>query len=305
MRPEVLPYGGWEHCVRLATDRCEIIVTTDVGPRIIRYGFIGGPNEFVEYPDQRGKTGGSDYRSYGGHRLWAAPEVKGWTNHPDNHPVEWTWAEEELILRPPVEAGTGLQKELRISLLGDASSFCIEHRITNASDNDVTLAPWALSVMTPGGTAIIPQEPFIPHTERVLPARPLVLWNYTDMTDPRFRWGKDLIMLRQDATATSPQKFGARVTAAWAAYAHEDRLFVKRFSFDESATLPDFGANVELFTNARMLEVESLGPLVHLPPGHTVTHTEHWTLVRAFVPPVTETGWKALLTEVLLHLPPP
>jgi hypothetical protein len=38
------------------------------------------------------------------------------------------------------------------------------------------------------------------------------------------------------------------------------------------------GCNTELFTNADMLEVESLGPLVILPPGRRVEHVEDWFL---------------------------
>ena len=36
-----------------------------------------------------GKKGGSEYRSYGGHRLWIAPEDEERTTQPDNDPVEY------------------------------------------------------------------------------------------------------------------------------------------------------------------------------------------------------------------------
>jgi hypothetical protein len=39
---ENVSYGGWPNCLRIANDEVELIVTTDVGPRVIRYGFIGG-----------------------------------------------------------------------------------------------------------------------------------------------------------------------------------------------------------------------------------------------------------------------
>ena len=29
-------YGGWENCIRLSDGKTEIVVTTDVGPRLIR-----------------------------------------------------------------------------------------------------------------------------------------------------------------------------------------------------------------------------------------------------------------------------
>jgi hypothetical protein len=44
---------------------------------------------------------------------------------------------------------------------------------------------------------------------------------------------------------------------------------------------PDFGCSVEIFTNAAMLEVETLGPLTTLEPGSAVEHIEQWSLDRA------------------------
>jgi hypothetical protein len=44
---------------------------------------------------------------------------------------------------------------------------------------------------------------------------------------------------------------------------------------------PDFGCSVEIFTNAAMLEVETLGPLATLEPGSAVEHVEEWSLHRA------------------------
>jgi hypothetical protein len=66
---QIINYAGWERCVRLSNGIVELVATMDVGPRIIRFGFIGGDNEFKEYPEMLGKTGGDEWRIYGGHRL--------------------------------------------------------------------------------------------------------------------------------------------------------------------------------------------------------------------------------------------
>jgi hypothetical protein len=280
MKVEVIPYGGWQECLRVANTEVELVVTAEVGPRVIRFGFIGGANEFVEYPEQMGLTGGDEYRAYGGHRLWIAPEVVERTKHPDNLPVQWAQEGEGLRVTAPVEAGTGIQKSMRIWLNPKRNHVHVIHRITNHNIWEVTLAPWALTVMAPGGRVIVPQEPYRPHPDFLLPVRPLVLWGYTDMSDPRWRWGKRYVQLRQDSTAQYPQKFGALNTLGWAAYVNGDRVFLKRFPYDPQAHYPDFGCNCEFFTNNRMLEVESLGGLVTLRPGESVTHEEHWYLWR-------------------------
>jgi len=61
---EKINYGGWSNCIRLSNGKIELIVTTDVGPRIIRFGFINGQNIFKEYKEQLGKTGGNVWRIY-------------------------------------------------------------------------------------------------------------------------------------------------------------------------------------------------------------------------------------------------
>src|SRR5687768_15673614 len=85
---EIVPYGGWSRCARFEGGGVELIVTLDVGPRIIHLGLVGGSNELAVHEKDRGKTGGGDYRSYGGHRLWIAPEELPKTTQPDNDPVE-------------------------------------------------------------------------------------------------------------------------------------------------------------------------------------------------------------------------
>lgn len=280
MEFSVISYNGWNHCLRIANTEIELIVTLEAGPRIIRCGFLNERNEFQEYPEQILLRNDGKYHSYGGHRLWAAPEIDGWTNHPDNNPVDWKQAGDSFVFTAPPETGTHLQKQLSVVLASDRNRIEVTHTITNRSTQDIVVAPWAISVMAPGGTAFIPQEPFIPHPQRVLPVRPLVLWSYTDMTDSRWTWGSRYIRLRQDASAKAPQKFGARISQGWAAYYNAHHLFVKQFPCFADASYPDFGCNAEFFTNNRMLEVESLGPLVTLTPGNSVSHKEIWHIFK-------------------------
>src|SRR5688572_6636888 len=88
MEIETISYQGWENCYRLNNGTLEVIVTADVGPRIIHFGFIGGENVFKQFPDDMGQKGGNEYRFYGGHRIWHAPENRPRTYAPDNDPVD-------------------------------------------------------------------------------------------------------------------------------------------------------------------------------------------------------------------------
>lgn len=282
---EIVPYGGWPRCVRLSNEKVELIATTDIGPRIMRFGRPAGQNLLGEISADLGQTGGDMWRLYGGHRLWHAPEQQPRTYEPDNEPVAFDWDGKRLLLRQPIESSTRIAKELEIRLDAEKPAATILHRLTNHNPWDVELAPWALTVMACGGTALLPQEPYAPHPEALLPARPLVLWPYTDMTDARWTWGRRLIRLRQDPRAGRPQKCGIRNTAGWGAYCLGRDVFIKQAAFDAEAQYPDFGCNWETFTNSEMLELETLGPLCLLAAnGGSVEHVEYWSLHEAELP---------------------
>ncbi|MGD0815091.1 MAG: hypothetical protein ABSA83_15940 [Verrucomicrobiota bacterium] len=270
-------YGGWPRCIRLANQDIELIATTDVGPRIIRLGFVGGPNLFKEFAEV-GQTGGEAWRNYGGHRLWHAPEAMPRTYAPDNSPIQHQWDGAALQLNQPTELATGIQKQIEVKLDPQSNSVTVRHRLANRNPWAVELAPWALSVMQGPGRAILPQEP---PANDLLPVRPAAFWGYTDMADPRWTWGSKYIQLASDPAATTPQKFGVGNKLGWAAYFRDGQVFIKRFPFDPAMTYPDFGCNLECYTNGDMLEVESVGPLTKLAPNATVDHVERWFLGKA------------------------
>lgn len=287
MQFEKVNYGGWPHCVRLSDGRLELIITGDVGPRIIRFGFVDGPNEFYENPDTLGKMGGDQWEVYGGHRFWHAPEQDGRTNLPDNTPVTIEQRGDTVIVSQPIEAETRLSKQMEIDF-SDDGAVRVVHRLTNHHQWAVAVAPWGVSVMASGGIGLLPLPPRGSHGENLLPNTGLVLWAYVDMSDPRWIWGRELVLLRQDTSATTPQKFGTTHSQGWAAYARDGRLFVKTFDHQAGATYPDLGCSAELYTDPNILEVETLGPLVHLAPNASIEHVEHWYLFDNVPTPNTE-----------------
>jgi hypothetical protein len=274
---EKVAYGGWDNCLQLSDDNVELIITVDVGPRVIRLGVPGGQNLFKENEAEMGKTSGTEWMAFGGHRFWHAPEVFPRTYAPDFDPVEYTWQDDILKLVQKMEPETGIQKEIDITMRDGAIQ--LTHRLINRNVWPVELAPWCLSVMAAGGRALIPQEDFIPHPDVLVPARPLVLWHFTRMNDPRFIWGDQLIQFRQDSTFESKQKFGVHNTLGWAGYALGNDLFIKSTSLMPDAIYPDMGCNFEFFTMPGFLEVESLGPLLKLEPNAATEHVERWWLI--------------------------
>ncbi len=274
-----IEYAGWKQAHRLTNDALEMVVVSEIGPRIISLSLRNSHNLFRELSEELGKTGGNEFRLYGGQRLWAAPENQESTYYPDNNPCEFRQVDEFLFrVTAPVERGTDLQKELDIQLPEAGASVTVVHRITNQGQQSACLAPWALSVMNLNGTAIVPLPPYGSHAENLAPVSVLSLWAYTDLSDPRWTVGAEYILLRQDALAGTPQKLGLQISQGWAAYVLDGVLFVKTFGFKANCPYPDYGSNTEIYTDHRMLEVESLGALTNVEPGASVTQTETWHL---------------------------
>jgi len=277
---EKINYKGWANCYRLSNGIVDAIVTADVGPRIIRFGFVGEENEFKEFDEMVGKTGGNEWRPYGGHRLWHAPEMMPRTYFPDNSPVRIEQYDGGIRAIQPTEPTTGIQKEIDIRLQPNEAHATVSHRLHNMNAWPVELAPWALTVAAPGGRAIIPVPPRGPQPEHLLPTSAMALWAYTDLSDQRFTWGRKYILLRQDKESRDPEKIGLIDSDGWIAYARAGHLFVKKFDYFKEARYPDFGCTVETFTNKDMLEVETLGPFTRLDPNAAVEHVEQWFLFR-------------------------
>ena len=278
---EKYEYGGWTNCLKLSNNKISLIVTTDVGPRIIFFSFVGEHNIFKEIKKDLGKKGGDSFRIYGGTRLWHAPESNPRTYYPDNEPVEYKWDGKSLILIQNIEKNTGIQKKMIIRMGPKSNQINIIYRLYNRNLWDIELAPWALSVMENGGICIIPQELFKTWEENFHPVRPLVLWSYTTMDDDRWNWGKKYITLSQDPSAMSRQKIGILNTWGWVAYYLKGNIFIKRYSYFPKRKYPDFGVNTEVYTDSNILEIETLGPLAKLAPEGFSEHSEDLFLFKS------------------------
>lgn len=279
VKVEKTNYKGWASCYKLTNGEVELIVTTDIGPRIIRYGFVGGQNLFKEFAGEMGKSGESKWMPRGGHRLWIAPEDAKLSYPADNFPVASKVLPDGIEVTAPVERETGLEKTLEIRLAATGSGVTVVHRIRNMKEKPYELAPWALTMMAQGGVGITGFPPRGTHPENLKPTNPLVMWAFTDFSDKRFQVTKKYLLLRQDPKNKTPNKTGLYNPSTWGAYLLGSDLFLKRYKATESVSrYPDYGASYETFTNDEFLELETLGPMVTLSRGQTTAHTETWSL---------------------------
>jgi hypothetical protein len=266
--------------LRLENGSVELDVTVDGGPRVLRYAARGGRNAFhvVRGPE------GPGFRLRGGHRLWVAPEDPARTYAPDEAPVAHELVAGTLHLTAPADPVFGLEKRLELTLAASGPEVTLVHRITNRGRSSQELAAWALTVLAPGGTAVVPIAPPGPHpgtaarsAEEFAPRATVSLWPFFRFDDPRLSLSDRWLELRQDPAA-GPTKLGLVHRLGWAGYLNDGLWFEKRFDYVEGARYPDGGVNFETYTDARFLELESLSPLVELGPGEFLSHRETWTL---------------------------
>lgn len=280
MPSTITPAFGWERCARLSNGQAELLVTLDVGPRILSYKLNDGENVLRAFPDTLGKSGEPGFVGRGGHRMWVAPEGD-MTYVPDNGPVTFELQPPNGVRAETPAAGkVPIRREMTVSLAANSSGVMIQHRATYEGSEPVSIASWGLTVMTPGGWEIIPQPPQGVHGREFLPDRVVVPWTYTDFSDPRWRFGKQFWTLRP--TANSPAtKMGFSHRVRWVAYVLPQSLFIKSFDYEDGALYPDLGCNYETFTKGDFIELETLSPLRTLGKGQSVSHTETWHLFAA------------------------
>lgn len=286
-----------QDCVYLENQALSMLVTQSIGPRIISLCFNGGDNLFAELPDfVTGRPDGKLFHFYGGHRLWCAPENMPLTYSPDDEPVDIAPRPNGLLVTQPVDVQTGIEKSIQISLVENKPQAIVRHILTNRNLSPVECSPWAITQFKTGGVAILPQSQ---EQTEFLPNRRLVLWPYTDFTNPQINWGNRYILVR--AQMQSAFKLGFRNPRGWLAYWLNSTLFVKRTTFDPQACYHDFGSSSECYCNDCFIELETLAPAATIAPEASVFHTETWELYPDIPYPENEDAVQTIIEKLRLE----
>jgi len=284
--------------LKLATRALELVITTDVGPRVASFRSLRGKagNLFLEMPADEQRYHGFFLR--GGHRLWHAPEDIVRSYQPDDDPLTVKPLAKGVALSAPVEGMTGLQKGMKVEVLGERA-IKVTHTLTNRGLWPVECAPWALTMFRAGGHAVLPLLPKGDHARGdLLPTYALVPWTFTDLALPVWQPHRDFIGV-DVAKARQAQKLGTTNYPGWAAYWLEGTTFVKYSPVIAGAKYPDLGSCFELFTNGAMIELETLGPLATLAPGRTTSHVEYWGVFDGLPKPTTDAAFTTSLAPAV------
>ncbi len=282
-------YNSFGRCLEISNATATLVVTLDLGPRIISYHLNGKDNILFEDNERVFFENGESFKEYfgedktwyiyGGHRLWSSPESMPHSYVPDNEPVEYSildGGEQKGVCLTPPATRTGQQHTIVIWMDNESSRVQVIHNIKNVSGAIVTLAPWPMTVCSAGGVEIFPQSA---KDNGLLSNRRNVFWSYSDINDPRFFLCNKYGTLKQVQGSEGKFKIGMNNEDGWAAYINKEQIFLKNFEMNIDGEYPDFGCNFETFTNGIFLECESLGELKTLKNGQTTSMVEEWELI--------------------------
>lgn len=252
----------------------EVVVTVQVGPRIVRFTRGGSGNLLADLlAAGLPLADGRQFTFYGGHRLWIAPEVPAWTYEPDDAAVTVTESADAVRF----EAALGdvpVRKAIEVGF--SAGRVVVGHSLVNVRDRAVDLAPWAITQLAPGGTAVIPLARTWGDPHGLQANQALVGWPYTDFADARLGYGDGLVTVTGSG---EPLKIGTEMRRGWLAYHKDGVVFVKRADHIEGARYVDKGASAQCYHSDSFTELETLGPAWELSPGEGTTHSETWDLL--------------------------
>ena len=280
----------------LATAHCWVEVLAEGGPRVVRFGLHGGENLFAETPTASWDGGHGTYELLGGHRLWFAPESDD-CSVPDGTGLTLSAIPDAtgpaVRLTGAVEAPSGLRKAVEVRLDPHSAAMSLRHVLTNEGPHTLQIAPWPITQLRLGGVAVVPLPPGGEEPSR-RPNQLMVLWPYASGTDERLRIGDHWLTV--SARPDRPMKVGCLSSTGTAGYLRDGLLVVLRFDPARGSVHPDLGCNLEVYSDDRTIELESLGPLGTLKRGDSVTHDERWEIRDARELDVA--GAEALLREL-------
>lgn len=289
---EIESFIDYGKCLKISNGVIEAIVTLDLGPRIISFGYIDDQNfmcderarlggrKDIDYTDFFGE--GRKWENFGGHRIWLSPESYPETYTPDDRSVNYETTDNGAIFTPAIDTEIGVAKTLEINMDPDNANMQVIMKVKNVSNKPHEFAIWAISVCAEGGTLIVPMNT---NDTVLLHNRIISVWPYTDLSDDRIYWGKKYITIRQDVNAKSPIKLGFDLNCGKAYYVLGNQILYKNYHTNHpNGIYPDGGCSFEAYTNNCMLEFETLNELKTIQPNEVSEHIEMWSICKKECP---------------------
>ncbi len=271
---QIIEYKNFGKCVQFEENGMIVMVTIDVGPRIIYFGDKQN-NILKEDLERKVQVYNDAYKDnwhlYGGHRLWKSPE-NICTYVADNKPVSYRLNEHGGTFISNIDPKFDYILDIGIK----KNKVYIENTIVSKSKNIESIAAWALTVMDIGGELTVNLNKKM---DDLNPQQNLVIWPYTDIYDERIKISKEKLIVQQKS-GLEPLKLGLFLNTPEAEYSLKGMKFKCKFKEEKSTgKYGDFMSNMEIYTSGDILEIEGLSSMRDLKCGESVTLHEEWSLI--------------------------
>jgi len=282
--------------LKLTTDAFEVVVTIDIGPRIMHFSKPGGLN-ILEDDAVLGEKlpDGSEWKIYGGHRVWHSPEAFPRSYVSDSEPLQsYKIFDDGILLVQKEEVWTCMQKSIQVKFYDD--KVTVTNRIQNKGAWPVDMSVWSLTVGSRKGREVCP---VVQRETGLLPNTHYVLWPYSKLNDKRVIWGQKYIVVENNTEDKCAFKFGYPNEYGWIAYFNKNLCFIKKYEHELGANYPDKGCSWETYTSDWGVELESLSPIKRVEPGSFIEHTDEWYLFDDIpMPPIDEVQIETTLKKI-------
>jgi hypothetical protein len=270
MNIERVPWGDWD-AMRCVAGDCELVVGVSAGPRILSLRRGTGSN--LLYHDTTDFRVG-DWRLQGGHRFTVAPEGEE-TYAPDNASCVVETHGQELHVAAPLGKNR-TRRLLVISAATDSTGFDVRHVLENHGERPWRGALWGITCVPLTGSLV---APFTQPGLRFWPGAEREGWQIAP----------GHIAMTPNGART---KVGWHSDAGWLASLQREATFVIHCPDASPAhQCVDEGCNLEVFTCADYVELETLSSIVTLSPGELATHRQRWRLL---APGLRTQDWQAI-----------
>jgi len=288
MNVEKTGYKDWQEAYTLTINDMQMVVVTEVGPRVMSLSVGGGEN--ILFNDDALEIQAGDWRIYGGHRFWISPETVV-SYAPDNSACVVKQQDGVFSAMAPVAPDTLLQK--RFEILEQDGKFLLRHVVRNTGTMLYQGGLWGLTCVNPTGKVFFPWG----RPGNVWETKSIQYWpkwggtHTSDVASSQWKQTSDLFVIEPTG---EEGKVGTAGYEGFIGLSRPDCTFFKCFTHLEGANYPDNGCSVEAYTCSAFIELETLSPSYILYPEEEFSHAEHWFITSRTVDPYDGVAVRAL-----------
>ncbi|MGF1635209.1 MAG: hypothetical protein ACFCVE_15260 [Phycisphaerae bacterium] len=259
--------GQW-----LADAHLEVFVQAEPFPRVMALRRPGGENLLLSVNPKF---------KYDGIRTWyMEPYQTKLAPGPSEQPAEIEPLGENhvrLVARP--DEKSGLQNVMEIRLDGEKPVLHLRHGVKNVSEETRRIASWSIAAIPGVGRILVPVMSDVPEIES------FTYFFYTNPQQPIYRRVNNALEVSLEESlqfGAKTSKIGVENRLGTALWDRPGVLLKSHAGYEADGNYPEGGANMTFYygrqNDAAYGEIEHVGPLKDVPPGHTLWLEQSITL---------------------------